>query len=121
MHIRPADLYVTEGVEKAIDAMRPGLPGYEIDTTIFRPASFVEEAIDHLTSSLVLGAFLVVLVLTLFLLDWRAALISVITMPLLRNTSPSAGLPRLTFNGSPWIFSSRSSTSFTEGELPAAG
>jgi CzcA family heavy metal efflux pump len=75
-------LKVTEGVEKAIDDMRPGLKGVELDTTIFRPASFVEEAIDHLTSSLVLGAFLVVLVLGFFILDWRAVLISVVTMPL---------------------------------------
>ena len=75
-------LEVTRGVEKAIDEMRPGLSGMEIDTTIFRPASFVEEAIHHLTSSLVLGALLVVLVLGIFLLDWRAALISVVTIPL---------------------------------------
>src|SRR5712691_2119978 len=75
-------LEVTRGVEKAIDEMRPGLPGLEIDTTIFRPASFVEEAIRHLTSALVLGALLVVLVLGIFLLDWRAALISVVTIPL---------------------------------------
>jgi Cu/Ag efflux pump CusA len=32
-------LEVTRGVEAAIDQMRPGLPGMEIDTTIFRPAS----------------------------------------------------------------------------------
>ena len=29
--------------------MRPGLPGIEIDTTIFRPATFIETAIDNLT------------------------------------------------------------------------
>jgi CzcA family heavy metal efflux pump len=75
-------LEVTEGVEKAIDEMRPGLHDIEVNTNIFRPATFVEEAIDHLTSSLVSGALLVVLILTIFLLDWRAALISVITMPL---------------------------------------
>lgn len=75
-------LEVTKGVEHAMAQMRPGLSGIAVDTTIFRPASFVEEAVDHLTSSLVLGALLVVVVLTLFLLDWRAALISVITMPL---------------------------------------
>jgi CzcA family heavy metal efflux pump len=75
-------LDVTDGVEAAIEDMRPGLHNITIDTTIFRPATFVEEAIDHLTSSLVLGAMLVVFVLTLFLLDWRAAVISVVTMPL---------------------------------------
>ena len=73
---------VTKGVEKAIDEMRPGLPGIEIDTTIFRPAGFVQLAIHHLTESIVLGALLVLLVLGLFLYDWRSALISVITMPL---------------------------------------
>ena len=31
-------LDVTRGVEAALDEMRPGLPGIEIDTTIFRPA-----------------------------------------------------------------------------------
>jgi CzcA family heavy metal efflux pump len=75
-------LKVTEGVEKALDEMRPGLPDMQIDTTIFRPASFVQEAIHHLTSAIFFGALLVVLVLGLFLYDWRSALISVITMPL---------------------------------------
>ena len=75
-------LEVTKQAEKAIDEMRPGLPGLAIDTTIFRPAGFVEQAIDHLTSSLLLGALLVLIVLGLFLYDWRSALISVITMPL---------------------------------------
>ena len=32
-------LDVTQGVEDAIDQMRPGLPGFDIDTTIFRPAT----------------------------------------------------------------------------------
>src|SRR4029453_4505979 len=54
----------------------------KIDTTIFRPAGFVQLAIDHLTESIILGALLVLLVLGLFLHDWRSALISVITMPL---------------------------------------
>ncbi len=75
-------LDVTKGVEAAIDEMRPGLPGIEIDTTIFRPATFVEEALDNLGTSLVLGSVLVVIVLFLFLFDWRSALISVITIPM---------------------------------------
>ena len=35
--------------------MRPGLPGMEIDTTIFRPATFIEQSIDNLTTALILG------------------------------------------------------------------
>jgi CzcA family heavy metal efflux pump len=72
---------VTEGVESAIDEMRPGLPGIDIDTTIFRPATFVQVALDNLINSLLIGAFLVILVLVLFLWDWRIALISATIIP----------------------------------------
>ncbi len=75
-------LDVTRGVEDAIDELRPGLPGVEIDTTIFRPASYVETSIDNLTESLLIGSVLVLVILLLFLFDWRSALISVITIPL---------------------------------------
>jgi CzcA family heavy metal efflux pump len=75
-------LEVTRGVEKAIDQMRPGLPGMQIDTTIFRPATFIELSIDNLTKALLIGALLVVLVLGAFLFEWRAALISVVAIPL---------------------------------------
>jgi Cu/Ag efflux pump CusA len=34
-------LEVTRGVEEALAAMRPGLPGIDIDSTIFRPATFI--------------------------------------------------------------------------------
>jgi CzcA family heavy metal efflux pump len=72
---------VTRGVEAAIDDMRPGLPGIDIDTTIFRPATFVEVALENLLSSLLVGAVLVVVVLLLFLWDWRIALISATIIP----------------------------------------
>lgn len=74
-------LEVTRGVEAAIDEMRPGLPGIDIDTTIFRPATFVEAALKNLTRSLLVGAGLVVAVLLLFLWDWRIALISATIIP----------------------------------------
>jgi CzcA family heavy metal efflux pump len=75
-------LDVTRGVEAAIDEMRPGLPGIEIDTTIFRPATFIEMSLDNLTRSLLIGGFLVVIVLVLFLWEWRVALISATIIPL---------------------------------------
>ena len=75
-------LEVTRGVEAALNEMRPGLPGIEMDTTIFRPATFIETAIDNLTRALLLGFLLVVLILCLFLYEWRAALISVLSIPL---------------------------------------
>lgn len=75
-------LEVTNGVEAAIDEMRPGLPGIDIDTTIFRPATFIEVALQNLLSSLLIGAGLVIVVLLLFLWDWRIALISATIIPL---------------------------------------
>ncbi len=75
-------LDITRGVNDAIQAMQPGLPGIQFDTTIFRQANFIETSIDNLTQALVLGFLLVVLILMLFLFEWRVALISLLTIPL---------------------------------------
>ena len=75
-------LDVTRGVEAAIDEMRPGLQGIDIDTTIFRPATFIEQSIDNLTQSLLIGGLLVVLILLFFLFEWRVAVISATIIPL---------------------------------------
>jgi CzcA family heavy metal efflux pump len=73
---------VTKGVEEALAEMRPGLQGIEIDSSIFRPATFIEESIDNLTRALIIGALLMIFMLTLFLYSWRTALISVVAIPL---------------------------------------
>jgi CzcA family heavy metal efflux pump len=75
-------LEVTRKVEAAMEAMRPGLKDVEIDPTIFRPATFIERSIDNLTSSLLTGCILVVVVIGLFLFDWRTAIISLTAIPL---------------------------------------
>jgi CzcA family heavy metal efflux pump len=75
-------LDVTRGVEQAMDDIQPGLPGMEVDTTIFRPATFIELSLHNLTKALLIGALLVVLVLGAFLFEWRAAVISVVAIPL---------------------------------------
>ncbi len=75
-------LEVTDEVEEALDTLRPGLPGVEIDSTIFRPATFIEVAVSNLTRALIIGGVLVVMVLGAFLYEWRVALISVVAIPL---------------------------------------
>jgi CzcA family heavy metal efflux pump len=75
-------LEVTRGVEAALAAMMPGLPGVEIDTKIFRPATFIEDSINNLTHALLLGCILVIGILVAFLYDLRAALIAVVAIPL---------------------------------------
>jgi CzcA family heavy metal efflux pump len=73
---------VTNGVNAALDQLRPGLPGITFDPTIFRQATFIEMAIHNLANALLLGCLLVVLVLGFFLFEWRSALISLVAIPL---------------------------------------
>lgn len=75
-------LEVTRKVEETLTALQPGLKDVEIDPTIFRPATFIERSIDNLTSALLTGCALVVIVLILFLYDWRTAVISLTAIPL---------------------------------------
>ncbi len=75
-------LEVTKGVEDALAAMQPGLPGITFDTTFFRPANFIEMAITNLSKTLLIGALLMVLLLIFFLYEWRVALISALAIPL---------------------------------------
>jgi CzcA family heavy metal efflux pump len=75
-------LDVTRGVDAALASLRPGLSGIDVDPTIFRPASFIESSIHNLTAALLLGCLFVVLVLGLFLFEWRSALISLVSIPL---------------------------------------
>jgi CzcA family heavy metal efflux pump len=73
---------MTKGVEDAIRSLEPGLPGVQFDTTIFQQANFITASIHNLTEALILGFVLVIVILALFLFEWRVALISVLTIPL---------------------------------------
>jgi CzcA family heavy metal efflux pump len=74
-------LEVTRGVENAISTMQPGLPGIAFDTSVYRPASYLERSIDNLTLALIIGLALIALVLGLFF-RWRTAVITVVVIPL---------------------------------------
>jgi CzcA family heavy metal efflux pump len=75
-------LQMTAGVDDAIRQLEPGLPGIKFDTKVFQQADFVKLAISNLTQALVIGFILVVVILALFLFEWRMALISLLTIPL---------------------------------------
>ena len=75
-------LQLTRDVEKAIAELRPGARDVKIDTTIFRPATFIEKSIDNLTQALMIGCLLVAIVLFVFTRDWRQATISLVAIPL---------------------------------------
>ena len=71
---------VTEEVEKALGALRPGLSGLKMDSSLFRPATYLQLAIDNLSTALLIGGVLVVLALFAFFFNWRTALISTVAI-----------------------------------------
>jgi Cu/Ag efflux pump CusA len=75
-------LDTTREVERAIDDLRPGLGGLEFDSTVFRPATSIERGLDDLEVAAIVGLVLVALVLGLFFLQWRTALICLVVIPL---------------------------------------
>lgn len=75
-------LEITRGIEAAMEELAPALEGIKVDTTIFRPATFIQTAIDNLTTSLLIGVGLVVLILIAFLMEWRTTVISLVSIPL---------------------------------------
>ncbi len=82
---RANTLEVTREVDRALAELRPTLEaqGVQIDArNILRPARFILSATGNVRSALLLGAVLVVVVLTLFLYDLRTAAISCTAIPL---------------------------------------
>ncbi len=75
-------LAVTHDIDEAIKSLQPGLSGITFQTGIFRQANFIKTSISNLTQALLLGFALVVIILALFLFEWRVALISLLTIPL---------------------------------------
>ncbi|MGH9267703.1 MAG: efflux RND transporter permease subunit, partial [Acidimicrobiales bacterium] len=71
---------VTKGVEAALDTLRAGLKGLDIDTDLFRPADYIKTAKGNVGKALLAGLALVILLLGFAFYHWRLALISVATI-----------------------------------------
>ena len=72
----------TYKVEKALAEIKKQLPaGVQMDAQVFRQANFIETAIHNLNVSLLEGALVVIGVLFLFLMNWRASFITFLSMP----------------------------------------
>ena len=75
-------LTTTAKVEKALVEIKAKLPaGVQMNTEVFRQANFIETAIHNLNVSLLEGALIVIAVLFLFLMNWRASFITFLSMP----------------------------------------
>ncbi|MEK6371682.1 MAG: efflux RND transporter permease subunit [Acidobacteriota bacterium] len=77
-------LEATAGVERALDELAPALKaqGISVHPRMFRAANYIELATHNINVALILGAILVVVVLFLFLANFRAAAISCTAIPL---------------------------------------
>jgi Cu/Ag efflux pump CusA len=75
-------LSTTYKVETALSDITATLPSdVKFSAQVFRQANFIEAAIHNLRVALLQGALIVVLVLFIFLMNWRASLITFVSMP----------------------------------------
>ena len=76
-------LDLTGRLDEAIAELGQTLPeGVEIKNQIFRQSDFIEASISNLNQTLLEGAFFVVIVLFIFLMNWRTTLISLLAIPI---------------------------------------
>ncbi len=73
---------VTAGVQDALDKLKPGLSGMKIDTGVFQPTTYIEDAVGNLKLALIVAGILLALALVAFLYQWRTVLICLIVIPL---------------------------------------
>lgn len=75
---------VTLAIEKALNEIKPALVDSKVvlHEGLFRPANFIEVAIDGVQTDILIGSVLVVAVLFLFLFNFRTAFISATAIPL---------------------------------------
>ncbi len=72
----------TAKVEEALAEIRRTLPaGVEMDTEVFRQANFIDAALSNLGIALIEGALIVIAVLFVFLMNWRASFVTFVSMP----------------------------------------
>ncbi|WP_115790580.1 efflux RND transporter permease subunit [Arthrobacter silvisoli] len=89
-------LQVTKAVESALKDLEPGLTGVDIDTSVFRPASALQETVDRLGIALLISLILLVALFWFLFRSWRAALVAFVAL----STSVTAAVLVLELQGS---------------------
>ncbi len=76
-------LELTKKIDDAISEMQSNLPpDIHINTHIFRQADFINASISNIKKTLLEGSLFVVIILFLFLMNWRATVISLLAIPI---------------------------------------
>ncbi|NET90819.1 MAG: efflux RND transporter permease subunit, partial [Kamptonema sp. SIO1D9] len=73
---------VTEAVEKVMASLQPTFPADVQVARTFRQANFIDAAIRNVSGSLLQGIIIVSVIMLLFLMNWRTALITLSAIPL---------------------------------------
>ena len=74
---------LTAAVENRLQALSANLPAdVTVKTDIFRQSNFIDASLDNIRKALLEGAFFVIVILFLFLMNVRTTVISVVTIPL---------------------------------------
>ena len=71
---------VTARVEEVLDGLRPGLTGITVDSTVFRPATFLESAASGLGVALLVSLLVVTAAIGLAFRSWRYALLALVAI-----------------------------------------
>lgn len=76
-------LVLTQKIDEALATLGKTIPAdVHINTRIFRQADFINASISNIQRTLVEGAFFVVIILFIFLMNWRATVISLLAIPI---------------------------------------
>ena len=76
-------LEVTREIERNLSDLKKSLPSdVQVDTHIFRQADFIQTSISNVERALIEGSILVVIVLFLFLGNFRTTIISLLAIPM---------------------------------------
>ena len=76
-------LALTGRLDNALDELKANLPAdVKINSQIFRQSRFIDSSIDNVKKSFIEGAIFVIIVLFIFLMNWRTTIISLISIPL---------------------------------------
>lgn len=76
-------LELTETIDVAIADIQKNLPkDVQINTKIFRQADFINASISNIQKTLLEGTAFVIIILFLFLMNWRATFISMLAIPI---------------------------------------
>jgi Cu/Ag efflux pump CusA len=74
--------HVTRDLEAALRELKPGMTGIDVDTDIYRPASYIERATDNLSGALLAAAILLAIGLAMLLGSWQSAVAAAVTIAL---------------------------------------